>query len=69
MMKSILETGIGNYYGEVQLYKHKDKYYLGLESYNGDFGAEVSKEFAQAMKKEFKEEKEELYLNDIAEER
>ena len=48
-----VQTGLANYYGYVELQKIEDKYFLTLENYDGDYGVEVSEEFALAMQKEF----------------
>ena len=48
-----VRTGLSNYYGDVNLEAIEGKYYLTLEDYTGEYGVEVSEEFALAMQKEF----------------
>ena len=64
-MECLVELGLANYYGEVKLYKINDKYYLGLENYDGDFGIEISEKLSVAIIEEFKDKKEMIYLEDL----
>ena len=49
----------------LKLYKINDKYDVGLENYDGDFGIEISEKLSVAIREEFKEEKEMIYLEDL----
>lgn len=59
-MKTIVETGLSNYYGEVEVVEKDGKYYLTLENYNTLYGVEISAILANMMIIEFKEDKEEI---------
>jgi hypothetical protein len=52
----IINSGLGNYYGEVVLRVTSKGYYLELEDYNGTNKLRVTEEFAKAFIEEFKEE-------------
>ena len=63
-MEQIINTGLANYYGVVEVYydDYDDKYYLTLENYDHANGVEISEALAIAIKEEFKEEKELISL-------
>ena len=49
----IVETGVGNYYGNVEFSRRDGVYYLQLENWNGMNRVEISKEFFEAAQREF----------------
>lgn len=53
-MERIVNPIISNYYGSVEVYIKDNKYYLTLGDYNGDYGVEISKDLAMAIKEYFK---------------
>ena len=54
----IIESPVGNYYGTAHVYKENGKFYFHVEDWDDNpNGVEVSKEFYNAFKKEFKKEK------------
>ena len=63
-MKVIVETGLTNYYGEVEIVEKDGKYYLTLENYDTLYGVEISAILANMMIIEFKEAKEEIDMWD-----
>ena len=64
-MKQIVNTGLANYYGMVEVYwdDYDDKYYLTLENYDHSNGVEISESLAMAIKEEFSVEKEPIGLS------
>lgn len=53
-MERIVNHIIGNYYDAVEVYVKDNKYYLTLGDYDGDYGVEISKDLAMAIKEYFK---------------
>ena len=45
--------GIKNFYGEVEAYEKHGKYYIELDDYSRSSTKEISKEFYNAIKKEY----------------
>lgn len=64
-MKQIVNTGLANYYGMVEVYwdDYDNKYYLTLENYDHSNGVEISESLAMAIKEEFSVEKELIGLS------
>lgn len=64
-MKQIVNTGLSNYYGMVEVYwdDYDNKYYLTLENYDHSNGVEISESLAMAIKEEFSVEKELIGLS------
>lgn len=56
-MEGIVNPIIGNYYGAVEVYAKENKYYLTLGNYDGDYGVEISKDLAMAIKEYFKRDR------------
>ena len=65
IMEQIINTGLANYYGVVEVYydDYDNKYYLTLENYDHSNGVEISESLAMALREEFKEEKELIGLS------
>lgn len=63
-MKMILDLGLWNYYGEVELHHDEDenKYYLVLENYDCRRGLEISEKLAMVIIEENWDEKEIVYV-------
>ena len=64
-MEQIINTGLANYYGVVEVYydDYDNKYYLTLENYDHSNGVEISESLAMTLREEFKEEKELIGLS------
>lgn len=45
--------GLHNYYGSVTAYKNNDKFYMGLEDYDGTATIEISSRFYKEIEREF----------------
>lgn len=61
-MKTIVETGLSNYYGEVDIVEKDGKYYLTLENYNTLYGVEISELLARMIAIEFDGGKEKINM-------
>lgn len=51
-----ISLGLSNYYGSVEAIESNGKYFIELEDWGSTDRNEISKEFYEAIKKEFGEE-------------
>lgn len=52
-MQLVSQVMLGNYYGEIELHRFHDNYFITLNNWDHDNGRLVTKEFAEAFMREF----------------